>query len=81
MFTDFAYWHIKILYDLAGYATAFVATWFFYRRVFRPGELVSPFRDREQKVEYYLFVIAGAMLGGILISTFDGAMIPGRNPA
>jgi hypothetical protein len=27
-----------------------------------------------------LYVIAGAMLGGIIISTFDGAMISGRNP-
>ena len=77
---DYDYWHIKILYDLAGYVTAFFATWFFYKKVFQPGELPSPFSDATQKIEYYLFVLAGAMLGGIAISTFDGAMIPGKNP-
>lgn len=80
MFTDFSYWHIKILYDLAGYLTAFFVTWFFYKKVIRKEELPNPFADRNQKIEYYLFVIAGAMIGGIIISTFDGAMIPGRNP-
>ena len=29
---------------------------------------------------YHLVVIAGAMLGGTVVSTFDGLMIPGRNP-
>jgi hypothetical protein len=33
---DFAYWHIKILYDLAGYITAFFATWYFYKKIFKP---------------------------------------------
>lgn len=78
--SNFDYWHIKILYDLAGYMTAFFITWFFYRKVIRKEELPDPFRDKSQKIEYYLYVIAGAMLGGIIISTFDGAMIPGRNP-
>ncbi|MDD2917286.1 MAG: prolipoprotein diacylglyceryl transferase [Candidatus Gracilibacteria bacterium] len=76
----FDYWHIKILYDLTGYITAFIATWFFYRKIIRPDELPNPFTNKNQKGEYYLSVIAGAMLGGIVISTFDGAMIPGRNP-
>lgn len=81
MFTDFAYWHIKILYDLAGYITAFIATWFFYKKVFKKEELPNPFMSKDQKIEYYLFIFAGAMLGGVIISTFDGAMISGRNPA
>lgn len=76
---DFDYWHIKILYDLAGYIAAFVATWFFYTRVFTKSELPDPFLNKSQKWDYYLYVIAGGMLGGILISTFDGAMIVGRN--
>lgn len=76
---DFAYWHIKILYDLAGYITAFFATWYFYKKIFKQWEIPNPFK-KWQKEEYYLYVIAGAMLGGIIISTFDGAMIPGRNP-
>ncbi|OIP51981.1 hypothetical protein AUK10_04200 [Candidatus Gracilibacteria bacterium CG2_30_37_12] len=80
MFTDFSYWHIKIFYDLTGYFTAFFVTWFFYKKVIRKEELPNPFTDRNQKIEYYLFVIAGAMIGGIIISTFDGAMILGRNP-
>lgn len=77
---DFAYWSEKILYDLAGYFTAFVATWIFYRYVFRKEELPNPFGSRTKKWEYYLWVLAGAMLGGTIISTFDGTMIPGRNP-
>ena len=77
---DFDYWHIKILYDLTGYIVAFAVTWFFYKKVLTKSELPNPFESKQQKWEYYLYVIAGAMLGGILISTFDGAMIPGRNP-
>ena len=77
---DFDYWHIKILYDLSGYIVAFVVTWFFYRKVLSKHELPNPFESKEQKWEYYLYVIAGAMFGGMIISTFDGAMIPGRNP-
>ncbi len=77
---DFDYWHIKILYDLSGYIVAFLATWVFYSRVLTKDELPSPFKTRQQKWEYYLYVIAGAMIGGMIVSTFDGAMIPGRNP-
>ncbi len=77
---DFDYWHIKILYDLTGYIVAFAVTWFFYKKVLTKSELPNPFESKQQKWEYYLYVIAGAMLGGILISTFDGVMIPGRNP-
>lgn len=77
---DFAYWHTKILYDLAGYITAFLATWFFYRKILKKNELPNPFESHGQKWEYYLYVIAGAMFGGIIISTFDGAMITWRNP-
>lgn len=62
-----------------GYATAFFVTWIFYRKVFRKGELPNPF-PHEQQSEYVLFVIAWAMFGGMVLSTFDGAMIPGRNP-
>lgn len=80
MATDFDYWHIKIVYDLAGYVAAFIATWFFYRKVIRSEELPNPFTGKSQKNEYYLYTIAGAMLGGIVVSTFDGAMIPWRNP-
>ncbi len=77
---DFSYWHTKILFDLAGYLTAFLVTWFFYRKVFHPGELPDPFVSKGQKWEYYLAVIAWAMIGGMIISTFDSAMIAGRSP-
>ena len=77
---DTQYYFPKIAFDLAGYLTAFVTTWFFYRKMIRPEELPNPFRDRNQRIEYYLYVIAGAMFGGMIISTFDGAMISGRNP-
>ena len=77
---DFAYWHTKILYDLAGYITACVTTWYFYRRVLRSGELPTPFASRGQRIEYSLWVVAGAMIGATVVSTFDGAMIPGRDP-
>ena len=77
---DFDYWHIKILYDLTGYLSAFWVTWFFYTKVFRRDELPNPFSSKNEKIEYMLSVIAGAMLWGILISTFDGFMISGRNP-
>lgn len=77
---DYDYWHIKILYDLAGYITAFLATWLFYRKVFRKDELPNPFKNNSQKWEYSLYIIAGAMIWGMIISTFDGAMIPGHNP-
>ena len=68
---DFDYWHIKILYDLSGYIVAFAVTWFFYRKVLSKHELPNPFKSIEQKWEYYLYVIAGAMFGGMIISTFD----------
>ena len=77
---DFDYWHIKILYDVAGYIVAFFVTWIFHSRVFHKGELPYPFTSIGQKWEYYLSILAWAMLSGMLISTFDGAMIPGRNP-
>lgn len=77
---NFDYWHIKILYDLAGYLGAFWVTWFFYKKVFQKDELPNPFSSKNEKKEYMIAVIAGAMLWGILISTFDGAMISGRNP-
>ena len=77
---DFDYWHIKILYDLAWYIVAFIITWFFYSKVLSKNELPNPFQSKVQKWEYYLYVIAGSMLGGMIISTFDWAMIPGRNP-
>lgn len=77
---DFDYWKVKIIFDMGGYVIAAVATWYFYKKVFRPDELPNPFVTRSEKYEYYLCVFAGAMLGGMIISTFDGAMIPGRNP-
>jgi phosphatidylglycerol:prolipoprotein diacylglycerol transferase len=77
---DFDYWHIKIIYDLSGYIVAFLVTWFFYKKVLSKDELPNPFKSKDQKMEYYLYVIAWAMFGGMIISTFDGAMIPGRNP-
>lgn len=77
---DFDYWHIKILYDLLGYIVAFAVTWFFYTKILSENELPNPFKSKGQKWEYYLYVIAGAMFGGMFISTFDWAMIPGRNP-
>jgi hypothetical protein len=58
---------------------AVLATWFFYKKIFRKDELPNPF-PHWGKWEYFLSVLAGAMLGGMIISTFDGAMIPGRNP-
>ena len=42
---DFSYWHTKILYDLAGYLTAFLVTWFFYRKVLTKSELPNPFSN------------------------------------
>ena len=77
---DLDYWKIKILFDLAWYCTAFLVTWFFYKKILRKDELPQPWKDLNQKNEYILYVIAWAMFGGMLISTFDGAMIPGRNP-
>ncbi len=77
---DFDYWHIKILYDLSWYIVAFAVTWFFYKKVISKDELPNPFRSKEQKWEYYLSVIAGAMLWWMIVSTFDWAMIPWRNP-
>jgi hypothetical protein len=60
--SDFIYWQEKILYDMAGYITAFLVTWFFYRKVLTKDELPNPFESSNQKWEYYLYVIAGAML-------------------
>lgn len=77
---DLTYWKVKIIYDLAGYITAFFVTWFFYRKVLTKSELPNPFKTTGERSEYHLFVIAWAMLGGMIISTFDWAMIPGRNP-
>ncbi len=77
---DFIYWQEKILYDMAGYITAIFVTWFFYKKVLKKSELPNPFTSKNQKWEYYLYVIAWAMFGGMITSTFDGAMIPGRNP-
>ena len=77
---DFIYWQEKIRYDMAWYLTAFIVTWFFYTKVLRKSELPNPFSSKNQKWEYYLYVLAGAMLGGMIISTFDWAMISGRNP-
>ncbi len=78
--SDFIYWQEKILYDIAGYITAFLVTWVFYRNVLTKDELPSPFKSNNQKWEYYLYVIAGAMLWWMIVSTFDWAMIPWRNP-
>lgn len=78
---DFDYWHIKILYDLLGYIVAFFTTFIFYRKILAKSELPNPFVSKEQKREYYLYVLAWAMLGWVIISTFDWAMIPWRNPA
>lgn len=77
---DFIYWQEKILYDMAGYITAFFVTWFFYQKALTKDELPNPFESNNQKWEYYLYVIAGAMLWWMIVSTFDWAMIPGRNP-
>lgn len=77
---DFDYWKVKIIFDLAWYITAFLVTWFFYKEILDKDELPHPWKEQSEKHEYYLYVIAGAMLGGMIISTFDGAMIPGRNP-
>jgi hypothetical protein len=40
---DYEYWHIKVLYDLLGYMVAVLATWFFYKKIFRKDELPNPF--------------------------------------
>ncbi|GAB0174508.1 MAG: hypothetical protein HHAS10_03870 [Candidatus Altimarinota bacterium] len=77
---DFDYWHIKILYDLSGYIVAFLVTWIFSKYILRKHEVPDVFSSEEEKSEYMIFTIAGAMFFGVLISTFDGAMIPGRNP-
>lgn len=77
---DFEYWHIKIIYDSLWYIVAFFATMYFYAKILSKDELPQPFGSKEQKWEYYLYVIAGAMVGWMIVSTFDWAMIPGRNP-
>lgn len=46
---DYAYWHVKILYDLSGYIVAAVATWFFYTKIFQKGELPHPFASSSEK--------------------------------
>ena len=81
MFTNFAYWHVKILFDLSGYAAAFLATRFFYKKVFRSGELPDPFVTRRKKWGYYISITVVALFFAVSVSTFDGAMIPGRDPS
>ena len=55
---DLTYWKVKIIYDLAGYITAFFVTWFFYKKVLTKSELPNPFKTAGERSEYYLFVIA-----------------------
>lgn len=76
---DQAYMQVKIVFDLFGYVAAALVTWIFSRWVFRKNELPNPF-TAEEKRTYYLLVVAGAMTIGTIVSTFDGAVIPGRNP-
>lgn len=78
---DFEYWHIKIIYDAAGYIAAFGVTWWYSKKVFHPGELPNPFAGRMQRAEYMLVVLAAAMLGAVCVSTFDGMMITERQLA
>ncbi len=60
--SNFDYWHIKIIYDLAGYVAAFLVTLFFTKQVFRKNELPNPFHTKNEKREYMMYVISGAML-------------------
>ena len=68
---DLDYYKIKIIADMAGYISGFLAWYFFYKFYFRKQKVFIPFRNLEEKFFYYLSVLAWAMFFWILVSTLD----------
>jgi phosphatidylglycerol---prolipoprotein diacylglyceryl transferase len=76
--TSLDYQQLKMIFDWLGYLWAAISTWYFKKCIFSGEEITSFFKNWDQKLNYYLVVITGAMMSGVFISTLDGSLIPGR---
>ncbi|MDD5770033.1 MAG: prolipoprotein diacylglyceryl transferase [Candidatus Gracilibacteria bacterium] len=64
------YYKIKIIVDLLGYFSGGIAGYLSFKYYFKKN-IENVFNNSEQKIFYYLGILAGAMFLAILVSTFD----------
>ncbi|MDD2871964.1 MAG: prolipoprotein diacylglyceryl transferase [Candidatus Gracilibacteria bacterium] len=74
---DSAYFQVKIVADMLGYISGFLSGYLFYKYFFKNNQVTIPFRDKEEKLFYYLGLFGFAMGFGILVSTFDYYIVHG----
>ncbi|PID83786.1 diacylglyceryl transferase [Candidatus Gracilibacteria bacterium] len=76
---DGNYLQIKVVADILGYISGILAGFIFYKLFFQKENIFVPFRNNEEKLFYYLSVLAGAMFFGIFVSTLDWYLLRGLN--
>lgn len=68
---DFDYYKVKIIADMLWYLSWWLAWFLSYKYFFKKYLIISVFRNNEEKLFYYLWILGGAMFFAILISSFD----------
>lgn len=68
---DFDYFKVKIIADMLWYVYGFLAWYLFYKFYFKKNTVSIPFRNSEEKLFYYLSILAWAMFFWWFVSTLD----------
>lgn len=68
---DLDYFKVKIIADMLWYISGFLSWYLFYQFYFKKYLISIPFRNTEEKVFYYLWILWWAMFFWWLVSTLD----------
>jgi len=68
---DIDYFKVKIIADILWYISWWLAWFLFYKFYFKNSIQMGVFRNSEEKLFYYLWILGWAMFFAILISSFD----------
>ncbi len=68
---DFDYFRVKIIADMLGYLSGWMAWYLSNKLFFKNYFKNSPLRNLEEKVFYYLWILGFAMFFGGFVSTID----------
>ena len=74
-FVDYDYFKVKIVADLLGYICWLSVGYFSYKYYFKKQLILIPFRSFEEKLFYYLWVLAWALFFAMIISSFDNFVV------
>jgi prolipoprotein diacylglyceryltransferase len=68
---DLDYFKVKIIADILWYISGFLAWYLSYKYYFKKHLVSIPFRNLEEKLFYYLWILAWAMFFAWFVSTLD----------